>query len=181
MTILFLPIDIDLPNLTFTPEPNAGRTTEFNPFWTSTFITADVAYKHNLDKILNLLPFDNITTLTHKIQDRAVSQHIDVYPEMTFKTGEYNHICVSEPAGYRILLKGHLDRLEVFNGKEWITAQIPAAPGCYILNSTKALHRVKSDPGREIIYVRGFLNLEKHRALLDQSYKKYKDYVIKLL
>lgn len=181
MTILFLPIDIDLSSLTFTQASNAKITTAFNPYWTSTFITPDIAYNAGIDKILNQLPFDKITTLTHKIQKREVGQHVDIYPEMTFEPGEFEHICTAEPAGYRILLNGHLDRLEVFNGKEWITAQVPSSPGCYILNSTTAIHRVKPDPGREIIYIRGFLNLEKHRELLDRSYKKYKDYVIKLL
>lgn len=180
MTILFLPIDIDLTGLSFDQTLTAKVLQDFNPYWKSTEITEDM-YNNGLVKILDQLPFDKITVLTHKIQEQKVRYHIDVYPEMNFEPGEYDHIRNNEPAGYRILLKGGLDRVDVFNGQRWVTAQLPSSPGCYILNSTQALHRVNDDPGREIIYVRGFLNLDRHKELLDRSYAKYKDYAIELL
>lgn len=180
MTILFLPIDIDLSNLTVFQNSETKTLKEFNPYWTSTPIT-NHSCPSELIEVLNQLPFDKITVLTHKLQERKVRHHIDVYPEMNFEPGEYEHIRNNEPAGYRLVLKGELDRVDVFNGQRWVTARLPSSPGCYILNSTQALHRVNEDPGREIIYVRGFLNLDRHKELLDRSYAKYKDYAIELL
>lgn len=181
MTILFMPIDIDLAGLKFSNQSDGHRITAFNPYWTTTRVQESVADETGLTQVLEQLPFDRITIVTHKVQERTVGAHIDVYPNMTFENKEYENICDNEPAGYRILLKGNLDKLEVFNGKSWITAPVPSSPGCYILNSTRAVHRVQDDPGREIIYVRGFLNLEKHRELLSRSYNKFKDNVIRLL
>lgn len=181
MTLLFLPIDLDLSSLPAYKKQAGKQMTAYNPYWSTTDITESALADNDFQKILNQLPFEKVTVLTHKTQERAVGSHIDVYPEMSFQPNEYNHICENEPAGYRILLNGHLDRLQVFNGKEWVTAHVPSSPGCYILNSTRALHKVAADPGRELIYVRGFLNPDKHKELLDRSYAKYKDYAIELL
>lgn len=179
MTILFLPIDIDVHLTSFYKEDSASRLTAYNPYWASTPLSSNEIKKNNLDKILYQLPFTKITTLTHKFQEREVHSHVDVYPSMIFEDGEYQHIIDNEPAGYRLLLNGSLDCLEVFNGVEWIVAKIPKTPCCYLLNSTAAKHRVKEDINRELIYIRGFLDKKKHESLIAQSCIKYKDYVIK--
>lgn len=176
-----MPIDIDLLDLNFSKKSAGKRMTAFNPYWTTTIVSDNEANEAGLTQVLSQLPFDRITIVTHKVQEQPVGAHVDVYPNMIFEGNEYEHICNTEPAGYRILLKGNLDKLEVFNGRQWVTAQIPSSPGCYILNSTTALHRVNDDPGREIIYVRGFLNVERHKELLNRSYEKYKDCAITLL
>ncbi len=181
MTILFLPIDIDVHLTSFYKEDNASRLTAYNPYWASTSLSSTDIEKNNLDKILNQLPFTKITTVTHKFQEREVHSHIDVYPSMIFEDGEYQNIKDHEPAGYRILLQGGLDRLEIFNGVEWVVAKIPQAPCCYLLNSTLAQHRVKEDAGRELIYIRGFLDKQRHKTLIENSYNRYKEYVIESL
>jgi hypothetical protein len=177
--ILFLPIDIDLSNFDFNQFDNVTKLKAFNPYWDSSVITEDTIIKNNFNSILEQLPFVKVTTLTHKIQKVAVGQHVDVYPEMTFEEGELEHIIANEPSGYRFVVKGANDSLEVFNGKEWITAYLPTVPCCYILNTTTGKHKVKEDTDRRIIYIRGFLDELKHKALIEKSYIKYKDYAIK--
>ena len=179
--ILFLPIDIDMSAVNFTQFDKSVKLTAYNPYWESTVVTKETIVKNGFDKILNQLPFTDISILTYKIQQTVVDSHVDVYPLMNFKEGELEHIRAHEPAGYRFVLSGNPDSVEVFNGKEWLTAYTPNIPCCYLLNSTAGLHRVKEDTGRTIIYVRGILDTNAHNKLIERSYSKYKDYAIKLL
>jgi len=178
MSILFLPIDIDLSNFDFTQLDNSTELKAFNPYWDSSLITENTIIKNGFNRILGQLPFTKITTLSYKIQKSVVGEHVDVYPAMTFEEDELDHIIANEPSGYRFVIKGATDSIEVFNGKEWVTAHLPTVPCCYVLNATSGKHRVKADADRRIIYVRGFLNESKHKALIEKSYNKYKDYAI---
>ncbi len=181
MNFLFLPIDIDLSLLEFYQEDRSIELKEYNPYWSSTPIDQQTLLGTRFNEILKQLPFEKITTLTHKIQQRKVESHVDVYPSMTFEEGELEHIKENEPCGYRFILKGNTDSLEVFNGNKWLDATVPNIPCCYLLNSTVGYHRVKEDKNRETIYVRGFVNPQKHQKLIKRSYEKYKDYAITLL
>jgi hypothetical protein len=176
--ILFLPIDIDLNDFNFVQFDKSKQLKSLNPYWDSTAISNDTITKNNFDRILNQLPFRQITRLSYKIQEKIVESHLDVHDLMTFEDNEFDHIKANEPAGYRLVIKGADDRLEIFNGKSWVTAYTPQTPCCYVINSTSARHRVKEDTGRQIIYVRGFLDIERHQALLQKSYNKYKKYAI---
>jgi hypothetical protein len=179
MSILFLPIDIDMSNFNFTQfDSSVKLKSTYNPFWDSTVISEDTVIQNKFGKVLEQLPFKKITVLTYKIQQRPVGPHVDVYPDMLFEDGELEHIKQHEPSGYRFVLAGATDSVEVFNGVDWVTATTPAVPCCYLLNSTEAKHRVKSDPSRTIIYVRGLLDTDKHQNLITRSYSKYKDYAI---
>ena len=181
MSLLFLPVDIDLTDLDFTIGDRSIELKEYNPYWSSTPISDIVKLSQGFDKILSQLPFTKITTLTHKIQQRKVEGHVDVYPSMTFEEGEYEHIKDNEPCGYRFVLQGSLTALKVFNGREYVIAKLPKTPCCYLLNSTQGKHSVDEDIGREIIYVRGFIDKEKHNELINRSMIKYQEYVISLL
>lgn len=179
MGILFLPIDIDLTNFNFAQFDKSTKVTStYKTFWESTEISDNTIVKNNFDAVLQQLPFKKITVLTYKVQQRRVAPHVDVYPDMLLEPNELEHIKEHEPAGYRFVLSGAADSVEVFDGTKWITALSPTVPCCYLLNSTTAIHRVKSDPGRTIIYVRGILDTEKHNALIERSYNKYKDFAI---
>jgi hypothetical protein len=180
MNIIFTPIDIEVPNsLTLLCiNKDILRLSKYNPYWNSTIIDVNHQIFPIVEPVLAQLPFDHLTTITHKIQDREVGPHVDIYPDMIFQEGELDNIVNNEPAGYRILLKGNRDKLEIFNGKEWVFPYIPQFPCCYLINSTTMKHRVKEDKNRELIYVRGILNKQKHQELIERSVEKYKDYVI---
>lgn len=178
MKILFLPVDIDMSTFNFAQLDDSTKLRSYNPYWDSSSITEDTVIKNGFDKILSQLPFTKITTLTYKIQQRMVQDHVDVYPSMIFETGELEHIKANEPVGYRFVIHGANDRVEVFNGNSWVTAYTPTIPCCYLLDSTSARHRVKDDTDRRIIYVRGFVDEVKHKELVQKSYAKFKDYAI---
>jgi len=174
MKILYLPIDINLSNILISEvdfkNSMAGK---YQPFW-NTFKITDENLKHIFDQ----LPFEKITNIYFKEQRALVKPHVDVYPDMTFEVGEYENILKNEPAGYRIVLSGSPSKLFVKSGNEFKPAILPTVPGCYLLNSTEGIHMVSDDPGRKIIYIRGFINSEQHTALIQKSLERYSDYAI---
>jgi hypothetical protein len=177
MNILFLPIDIEIPTIdTIQPPSTIMEDGKYQPFWNTSRINETV--DENLKFILDQLPIDQITNIYYKEQTRVVLPHYDVYPDMKFEEGEYKNILDNEPAGYRLVLKGSTDTMYIKNGNTFELAQLPFVPGCYLLNSTAGLHMVKDDPGRKIIYVRGFINSDKHNALINKSLKLYKDFAL---
>jgi len=181
MSLLFLPIDIDLTDFKFIISDRSVQLKEYNPYWSSTPIDHETVMHNGLDKVLEKLPFIKITTLTHKIQQLKVGGHVDVYPSMTFEEGEYEHIKSNEPCGYRIVLNGKNNSLKINNGKTWVDALLPTIPCCYLLDSTKAIHSVEDDYNRETIYLRGFIDGSRHKNLIDISLQKYKEYAVTLL
>jgi hypothetical protein len=174
MKILYLPIDINLSNMVI-PEVDFKNSVDgkYQPYW-NTFKITDENLKHIFDQ----LPFEKITNVYFKEQQSIVKPHVDVYPDMTFEVGEYKNILENEPAGYRIVLSGGTNKLFVKSGDEFKPAVLPTIPGCYLLNSTKGIHMVADDPGRKIIYIRGFLNPAQHTALIQKSLEKYKNLAI---
>jgi hypothetical protein len=76
------------------------------------------------------------------------------------------------------VLNGSPNALSVFDNKEWHNVTLPSVPCCYILNATAGYHKLADDTNRETIYVRGYVDLDKHQALLKRSFEKYKDYAV---
>ena len=176
--ILFCPLDIELDDIEFSIVEGTPVVSKYNPYWNSTFISKETIKKNNFDKVIEQLPFDKISHLQYKIQQQTVDSHVDVYPGYKFAPGEYKHILDTEPSGYRFIVKGAVDSLEVFDGTMWITTRVPKIPCAYILNSTSAIHRVKEDESRTTIYIRGWLNKERHLELLKRSYEKFSSYAV---
>jgi hypothetical protein len=178
--LLFLPIDIDLSTLNFTQVNDPHPSTKWNGFWNASFITEKTIKDNNLQTILDQLPFTQITRFFHKVQTVVVPAHIDVTPDMNYEPEEFAHIRENEPCGYRFVLKGSTDKLFVKNNTDWVQATLPSVPCCYVLNSTKGLHKLAMDEGRETLYVRGFIDPLKQKELIERSLEKYKDYAIYL-
>lgn len=181
--LLYLPIDLDIPSIDFLRDEmlNKMPTHKFQPkWWDSVILNFDSFEKNNLTNVINQLPYDKITMAMHKFQTAPVDEHFDVYPQMKISQEELKEIQDNEPCGYRLVLKGSNDVLEVWNGNSWITPIMPKAPCCYLINTTALKHRVKDDPGREIIYFRGILNKEKHLRLIHKNLEKYKNQAVYL-
>lgn len=179
--LLFLPIDIDLSELNFQQLDNTKKSGSWQGYWDATFISDETVKQTRFDKILNQLPLTKITRLFHKIQTKSVVSHLDCQSDMIYEDGEYEHLKSIEPGGYRLVLKGSPDALWVFDNKEWHKVRLPSIPCCYVLNATAGYHRLDSDFERETIYIRGYVDLDKHRELLERSLKKYSDYAIRLV
>lgn len=178
MKLLFSPIDIDLDNFSFRQEENPEQNNLFNPWWNSTFVSDKVIKENNFDKILDQLPFEKITRIFYKTQRVAVGPHVDVMTQMKLDPNEYDHITSNEPCGYRIVINGSIDKLQVLIDGEWRIAHLPKTPICYLINSTTLYHKLDHDPTRETIYIRGWVNRQKHENLISKSLEKFKEYAL---
>ena len=182
MNILFLPIDIEIPKIDISKIQSTInvingltyiKTAQYQQYWDTSKITETV--DDTLKSVLDQLPINKVTNVYYKEQRQAVAPHCDVYANMKFEEGEYANILDNEPAGYRLVLEGSTDVLYVKSGDTFKLAELPKVPCLYMINSTTGLHMVKDDPGRKIIYIRGFINKAKHQKLIEKSLKRYKN------
>jgi hypothetical protein len=182
MNLLFLPIDIEIPKIDISKIQSTInvingltyiKTAQHQEYWDTSRITE--AVDDTLKSVLDQLPINKVTNVYYKEQRQAVSPHYDVYANMKFEEGEYANIVDNEPAGYRLVLEGSTDVLYVKSGGTFKLAQMPSVPGCYLLNSTAGFYKVEDDPGRKIIYIRGFIDKSRHQTLIEKSLKRYKN------
>jgi len=174
--LLFLPIEITITKTSFIVEKECIAT--FNGLWQTKELTEVDIESSGISEITNQLPYKKITLAKYNVQPSSIPAHVDVQPAWTKTQEEYNHIKSNEPAGYRVVLMGSKDSLEVFDGVNWREAKLPQVPFAYVLNSTSCKHRVKNESGRQTLYFRGFLNEVEHAALINRNLEKYKEYAI---
>jgi hypothetical protein len=179
MTLLFLPIDIQVDKINFKRTNDLKKVPAqiFQPSWWDSAIL-DKPSLAQFDHIIEQLPYDKISIVMHKFQNGPVGSHLDVYPSMKIEAEELENIKENEPCGYRLVLNGRNDVLEIFDGVNWLTPTLPTVPCCYLINSTKLRHRVMDDPGREVLYFRGIINKERNQELIEKSLKVYKDHAV---
>ena len=182
MNILFLPIDIEIPKIDISKIQstiniiNSQTYVEnamYQPHWNTSGITETV--DDTLKFILDQLPIKKVTNIYYKEQKEPTPQHIDVYPNNKLQEGEYANIVNNEPAGYRLVLEGSTDVLYVKSQGTFKLAELPSVPCCYLINSTAVLHKVSDDPGRKIIYIKGFIDKARHQTLIEKSLNRYKN------
>lgn len=171
--LIFLPIDLEIINTDYSIESRIEKT--FGGLWDTKFVSPN---NPQLTDIIKQLPYQRISLIKYNSQATDIPPHIDVQPSYIKIPNEYEHIISNEPAGYRILLSGKIDKLEVFDGKIWRTAQLPVCPFAYVINSTETKHRVIGETGRKTLYFRGFLDPKKHRELINKNLERFKEYAI---
>ena len=171
--LIFLPIKINIDNLDLNIETEEEKT--FGGLWNTKFVSTN---HPKLAGIVNQLPFYEITLIKYNTQAVDIPPHVDIQHKYVKISGEYRNIRSNEPSGYRILLSGSPTKLEVFDGKEWKIARLPSCPFAYIINSTETKHRIIGETGRKTLYIRGFLDQEKHQTLIHKNLEEFKDYAI---
>lgn len=183
MKLVFCPIDIPI-EVTKLPEIRQHSADVFN-FWDNEYLLDEngnwrADLHPDTDEIVNIikqLPLKKIQHIRISKQFGPVPEHRDIYPKQVpaedYKSWEEN-----EPCGYRIVLSGSTDALEVCANKKWQTCYLPRIPCCYVCDTTGTMHRVADDPNRLIVYIRGLVDAEKHQALIKKSLKRYSDYAI---
>ncbi len=185
MNLLFLPIDIEIPKIDTSKIQSTInvindltyiKTAEYNEYWDTSRITYTV--DDTLKSVLDQLPIKKVSNVYYKEQKQAVAPHYDVYPNMKFEEGEYANIVENEPAGYRLVIEGSTDVLYVQSQGTFKLAELPSVPSCYLLHTTAGLHKLKNDPGRKIIYIRGLIDTARHQMLIEKSLKRYKNLAI---
>jgi hypothetical protein len=177
MNILFLPVDIEIPKIDISKmQSTIIENAKYQQYWNTSRINETI--NEELKFVLDQLPINKVTNIYYKEQNGLVLPHYDVYPDMHFEEGEYKNILDNEPAGYRLVLEGSTDVLYVKSRNIFKLAHLPSVPSCYLLNSTAGQHMVKDNPGRKIIYVRGFIDSVRHQILIEKSLNRYKNLAI---
>lgn len=171
--LIFLPIELTITKTFLNVDSPLYDT--FDGLWNTRSVEAD---HPEIKYLIDQLPFSNLSLIKYNTQATDVPPHVDVQLGYVKDIEEYKNIIKNEPAGYRILLVGKEDALEVHDGKDWVRARLPACPFAYVLNSTTAYHRVINQTGRKTLYFRGFLDKERHHNMISENFEKYKDYAI---
>lgn len=167
--LLFVPLDIEITDTNF----ELGEATTYHQkYWDTRKVVGEENNYERYRWLLDQFSLDSVTTFTHKVQQEPVGSHVDVFGYKTI-TDEIRQLIINEPSGFHVVLKGNTDSLEIFNGAEWVNPILPKVPFAYLLNLTSCYHRVKEDPLRETLYIKGFINKSKHETLINRSLEKY--------
>lgn len=189
--LLFLPVDIDLPDLEFPKLVNAHSDVMGASFWTyEQLLDQDsndpLPWKKDLDpvrknykNIISKLPFETLENIRLSIQSKIVKSHVDVSDQTKNRSLEnYNHYLQNEPCGYRIVFSGNRSALKLVVNRSVVTAELPSMPCVYLINSTTCQHFVDQDVGRKTVYIRGRINPIEHKRIIEKSLDRFKDYAI---
>lgn len=174
--LLFLPIDINLDVAELFDHRESMVT--FKGLWSTMILREQDFINPAIKKILDQLPFSKITQAKYNIQKIDIIPHIDVRPEYLNDEEQYKNIHDSEPSGYRIVLSGKTDSMEILLNDEWMRVYLPAVPGVYLINSTEIYHKIINDTGRRSLYFRGLLDRNKHNDLIKKSLQKFNEYAV---
>jgi hypothetical protein len=174
--LLFLPIDIDIDISKLFDHKESLIT--FKGLWSTMIFREEHFANASIINLLNQLPFSKITQAKYNVQKIDVIPHIDVKQEYLNDNPQYKNICESEPSGYRIVLSGKPDSMEIFLDDQWKKVYLPSVPGAYLINSTELYHRILNDTGRRSLYFRGFIDKIKHEELIEKSLIKFSDYAV---
>lgn len=186
--LAFIPVAIDVPEISFTHEkyPTQWHWWSFEQLLdykdTETFspkswkeLPKEYEVYKRMAESLPLVDFSNVRVSR---QDKEVAPHYDVHKFHKPPEETYEHFVKNEPCGYRFVLKGSADTLQLYLKDKWVTALIPQVPCCYLINTTSVLHRVLEDKNRLTMYVRGTVDETKHVQLIEKSLELYKDYAL---
>jgi hypothetical protein len=189
--LLFLPLDIEVPNLIFPELSHIKSNIDGASFWDYEQLLDSTCndpfpWRKDLDSVrenyknfISDLPFVSLENVRLSIQSRIVKPHIDVSEKTKNRSLEnfYNYQ-KNEPCGYRIVISGNRSALKLQVKKKYVTAKLPSVPCVYVINSTACRHFVDSDLGRKSVYIRGKIDSHKHVELIEKSLQKYKNYAV---
>ena len=148
------------------------------------------------------MPFKSITLLKLFRANMDVKPHVDEsYTKDKGPTNwkviseEYrNHQLETEPCGYRMIIAGDRQSLYLSDGEleivddkflygevtEKTYCEIPEATDSFALKSYGSMHGVDRTPGddnRLLAFIIGWIDIDKHNKLIEQSEEVYKNYV----
>lgn len=171
--LLFLPVDIDISLLNNIQQKNIRYLPNWNPYWN----VSEVEITNEIKKFCQQLPINKISKIYCKTQEKLVDIHKDTNKELCDPV-LYENLYNNEPAGFHIILKGNKNALSVFNGLKFVRTNMPETTNSYIMGITETLHKVDNDPGRLTIFIRGFIDAEKHKIFVNKNLEKYSDYAM---
>tara|TARA_B110000503_G_scaffold91896_1_gene138696 strand:+ start:1268 stop:1900 length:633 start_codon:yes stop_codon:yes gene_type:complete len=198
LDIAFLPIDLPkIPNkenivANFDKEFKYGwwdairlfePTVDFNPtnLWSNDAIEKFPELKQWM---IDNIPFtDYIHSKIMKSKD-VVEPHVD-YRDPSRRPDVYKHLNENEPSSYRLVIFGKRED-SVYLCKDFDSPKenrvypiLPEDTDVYAMPYTDQVHGVDFESNRIIVITNGYINIEKHQAILKRSLEKYKDYLVR--
>lgn len=182
MSLIFVPVDLDLEGTV--PQIQQHAPDHWGWWDNEMLLTRDGLWREDLPPdflwlrgVIESLPFVSLQMIRVSSQFKPVPPHKDVYPEqVTERT--YKALVKNEPCGYRMVLRGRLDAIQVNTRKGWITCPIPQVPCVYLADTTGTDHRVLDDPDRMIVYIRGVVDPVAHKQLMERSLDRWGDWAV---
>lgn len=171
--LLFLPVDLDTSLLNNLIQKNTKHLPNWNPYWN----VSEVEITNELKMFCQQLPITRISKVYCKTQEKLVDIHKDTNKDLCDPI-LYENLYENEPAGFHIILKGKRNALSICNGLEFVRTYMPETTNSYIMGITETLHKVDNDPGRLTIFIRGFIDAEKHKIFVSKNLEKYSNYAI---
>jgi len=143
--------------------------------------------KKSCPKLINYintyLPFKSLKAVSIMSSNGFVPAHYDI--SQNSPLGEKINYIDNEPSIYRLIVDGSIKEKSfyVYNkliGKKYIT--MPEESPGWIMGALSCVHgNDENIPHQKLlVYIMGNLDKEKHIALLENSYKKYKKFSIEL-
>ena len=192
-TILYMPVDI--PKFHMKQELIADFHKEFTPHTAQAFesqrllkTTKNYATSEPrddltesqtavIDYVNKYLPFSDLINVKLHHMRRQGSIHIDmVEPEANPEL--YQHNKENEPCGYRMVIQGsrHGDLAVITDDQVIKMPVLPEDTDWYNISHTGTPHgNTRYVDDRYILFCHGRMDIEKQKALVKQSYNKYKD------
>lgn len=131
------------------------------------------------------LPYRSICIAKILRSTNNLGWHVDIgrfdAPEKHFYDYQYEN----SPCAYRVVLEGQYEEVLYYAAyhdlpkDKWICSRLPDSTNVFV-HGCDSIHRTSYDfsINRYILFIHGYLDLDRHRELLDRSRKKYADYVI---
>lgn len=152
-------------------------------------------YPELLEWIETYIPCDELYYIRIARASQAIPPHIDgnaVNPthkhHLAITQEALDHILENEPVGYRFVVAGAKDKLYMckeydytkdMSWQEKTYCTVPEDTDCFLINNQTQPHGVDEDSDDRLVgFILGKVNPEKHKALLEQSVNKYKDFVV---
>jgi hypothetical protein len=150
-------------------------------------------------------PFTGVVLMKLIRANRDVKPHVDDNyldydgPRKDFNaiTREFrDHQLNTEPCGYRMIIEGDRKSLYLTDGEptvidgkltygevtQHIPTEVPESTDCFALKSYGSMHGVnktENDDNRLLLFVVGWLDTDRHTALIEKSVGTYHDHVVR--
>jgi hypothetical protein len=184
--LLFCPIDLEVPDFGIY---ELGVTAQKSPIqardWNVEYICSSFVWRDFLDSqrqhlkewLISNLPFSRIEFARLNEQIFVAGPHVDHAPSRFSKEFAAAQ-SETEPSGYRLVLKGDPNALKIHYSGKIIDGYVSSVPGIYLINSMECIHQLLRDENRISVYLRGTIDRDKHRDLIEKSLEKYGKHAI---
>jgi len=132
---------------------------------------------------------ENIPYTAH-IHGKIMKSRDQVYPHVDYQDPNrrpdvFEHLRINEPSSYRLFFTGNRKHgVYVCKSKDSlpehrIYPELPEGTDVYAMPYTNQVHGVDFETDRVIAITNGYIDIPRHHALLQKSFKKYEKFLVR--